>query len=155
MGKKNRPVPQQNNTPAVQRKNLPGKNTTFVGEYHFSGPLPPPDVMQGYQNVGILNEILKLAMDANERENRKIALKEREEAQKEALIAVQVKDANRSSICQAIIQMVILVTVVALAVVIVLSAGYALFHGNYLTGSIIGAFGILTPVILTLLPRKK
>lgn len=64
MGKKNHPVPQQNNTPAVQRKNLPGKNTTFVGEYHFSGPLPPPAVMREYQDVGILNEILKLAMDA-------------------------------------------------------------------------------------------
>ena len=66
-------------SPAVMRDLMRGMESQPKGVMHthheerrevFSGPLPPPQVLAEYEKAGARDVVVKLALDANERQNK-------------------------------------------------------------------------------------
>ena len=78
---------------------------------HFSGPLPPPDISEGYKQTGVLDDIMKLAMDANERENRLIDIQEKNAAQQWETAKTQAYIQRSSAITENIVYVCVCIVV--------------------------------------------
>lgn len=56
---------------SIKRQNAPTpvaiQPKLLIHQEQFDGPLPHPDMLEKYQKVGVLDVVIKLAMDANDR----------------------------------------------------------------------------------------
>ena len=80
-----------------------GIATIIAQKEEFSGPLPPPSILAQYQEQGVLDNILKLAMDANDRENRTVAIQEKYCQMQQDLIDSEIKTKNAGFIVENVV----------------------------------------------------
>lgn len=149
MPKKNKSALQRNTNSVSQTENK------IVASAHFSGPLPPPGILEGYKQIGILDNIMKLAMDANDRENRLIDIQEKNAEQQREITKTQAYVQKSSAItenivygCVCIVVLLIVTSIFALAFVLALK-------GEYLSAGVTSLISIGLPKLISLVYSTK
>lgn len=151
---------QKNNNPIAQSQNNIVPNSENIQEmiiaqqHYFSGPLPSPEILEQYKKIGVLDNILTIAMDSNNRQNKKVEILASENRQKELLNIAKARKINVNTIVEAVTQIIMAVIIF----LIVLSCWGTMLYGfivkNYPTSIILAVLNAVTVLIAFLQKRK-
>ncbi|MCF8092861.1 MAG: DUF2335 domain-containing protein [Desulfotignum sp.] len=119
------------NSPAAKAKSRQANGTLMAVGQQFSGPIPPPDILEKYENIlpGAMDRII--AMAENESKHRHEMKKTVVAAEIKAMES-EAKDTRRGQYCGLII-----------GVTALISGAYAAVNGAPIAGGLIGTGGVL------------
>ncbi len=151
---------QKNNNPIAQSQNNTVQNSEYIQEmiiaqqHYFSGPLPSPENLEQYQKIGVLDNILTIAMDSNNRQNKKVEILASENRQKELLNIAKARKINVNTTIEAVTQIIMAVIIC----LIVLSCWGVMIYGlivkNYPASVILAVLNAIA-VLIAFLQKKK
>lgn len=111
----------------------------------FSGPLPPPALLSQYQELGLLEDVMKLARDANERCNKELAIRESQQNAKNALYIAQAKDQVYTSLTQNITYVLIVLAVILIMLALIGITCILTWQGKYWSASLSFIISLVFP----------
>lgn len=151
---------QKNNNPIAQSQNNTVQNSEYIQEmiiaqqHYFSGPLPSPENLEQYKKIGVLDNIVTIAMDSNNRQNKKVEILASENRQKELLNIAKARKINVNTTIEAVTQIIMAVTIC----LIVLSCWGVMIYGlivkNYPASVILAGLNAIA-VLIAFLQKKK
>ena len=139
------------------KASLPQKTVmkSIVASASFEGPLPPPSVMAGYKQLGVLPDIMKLAMDANERENRLVAIQESNAEQQREIAKTQSYIQKSSAITENIVYGCVCFVVLLVVVSIFGLAFVFAWRSQYIPATVAFLISIGLPRLIALVYSTK
>ena len=121
----------------------------------FSGPLPHPNILAQYKEQGVLDNILKLVMDANDRENRTMTIQEKYCQMQNELMKSEIKTKHVGFIVENVAYgCVVALVLIFIALMLGLATWYA-YKNMYIPASVSFVLTIVFPKLIKIVYHAK